>query len=450
MKKVLNISLLTLVALSLSLSSCKNEMDDIFGDDAVIRMSDAMAEYTDILTSNGGKWVMEYYCNPDEPGYVYLMTFKEDGTVVISGHNKWINYIKTNALTASSFGSDWSMWEVIGDNGLTLSFNTYNPYFHLFADPYNLPNMGGAMTDGDTNQAGYGHKGDYEFNLMKYSGDTIYLTGKKYDHHMIMTRISSTIDDETYLNEVAYQNKNMFTSKLPYVFMVLPDGNRWVLKSATTGNMKMYSEREDEITTSEFHNFIITHDGMAFMYPVTLDGYTIQRFEQQPDGSLLSKEDGQTRIIADPLVLCLTNTMLTWKCDAKNQLGGEYVNLVNQINTELKAYDKSSLSDMQIFYDSDLAKYVLAFTIKKGSAKPSARYYFSFTSSGDTQMKLNFDGECNTYGDRYGNACPSIKDFINALSASTVNLSAASLLAPVAITIADSGNANNYTAWSLQ
>ena len=88
MKKILNISLLTLVALSLSLSSCKNEMDDIFGDDAVIHLSNAMAEYTDILTSEGGKWMMEYYCNPDEPGYVYLMTFKDDGTVVISGHNK--------------------------------------------------------------------------------------------------------------------------------------------------------------------------------------------------------------------------------------------------------------------------------------------------------------------------------------------------------------------------
>ena len=57
MKKFLNISLLSIVALSsLSLASCKNEVDNIFDDDAVIRLDNAKAMYTDILTSNGGKW----------------------------------------------------------------------------------------------------------------------------------------------------------------------------------------------------------------------------------------------------------------------------------------------------------------------------------------------------------------------------------------------------------
>ena len=56
MKKFLNISLLSIVALSsLSLASCKNEVDNIFDDDAVIRLDNAKAMYTDILTSNGGK-----------------------------------------------------------------------------------------------------------------------------------------------------------------------------------------------------------------------------------------------------------------------------------------------------------------------------------------------------------------------------------------------------------
>ena len=57
MKKFLNISLLTLAVLStLSLASCKNEVDNIFDEDAVIRLDKARAEYTDILTSQGGKW----------------------------------------------------------------------------------------------------------------------------------------------------------------------------------------------------------------------------------------------------------------------------------------------------------------------------------------------------------------------------------------------------------
>ena len=60
---------------TLSLGSCKNEVDNIFDEDAVIRLDKAKAEYSDILTRNGGKWQMEYFANSNEPGYIYLMTF---------------------------------------------------------------------------------------------------------------------------------------------------------------------------------------------------------------------------------------------------------------------------------------------------------------------------------------------------------------------------------------
>ena len=95
MKKFLNISLLALVAISsLMLGSCKNEVDEIFDEDAVARLEKAKADYIDILTSNGGKWQMEYYANSEEPGYIYLMTFKKDGSVTISGKNQWIGLIQ--------------------------------------------------------------------------------------------------------------------------------------------------------------------------------------------------------------------------------------------------------------------------------------------------------------------------------------------------------------------
>lgn len=99
MKKFLNISLLSLVALAtLSLSSCKNEIDEIFDEDAVARLDKAKAEYIDILTSNGGKWQMQYYANGNEPGYVYLMTFRNDGSVTIAGKNEWIGYVEGESL----------------------------------------------------------------------------------------------------------------------------------------------------------------------------------------------------------------------------------------------------------------------------------------------------------------------------------------------------------------
>ncbi len=453
MKKFLNISLLALVALSVaSLSSCKNEVDDIFDDDAIIRMNNAMDQYTDLLTSNGGKWQLEYYSNTEEPGYTYVLTFDKDGTVVMSGHNKWINYIKNNTLTTSAFGSMRSMWDVIGDNGLVLTFNSYNDYFHLFSTPDAIPTAGGTMTNGGGSTAGTGHEGDYEFNLMKYSGDTIYMTGKKYNLHMIMTRLPGDTDDETYLNEVALQNRTVFTSKLPYVFIVLPNGVRYVAKSAASGNMKIYREGEDEIMTSEYHNLIVTHDGMAFRDRIVLDGYPMQRFVRQADGTLLSVEDNQTIITADPLAACIGNTGLSWKNDLKNQIGGNYPGMITQINTELKKVNsKLSLSDAQISYVDSLSCYALTLRIKQSAqVQFPSMFYFQIASSNGNQMKMAFDGTRNGYADRYASRCPALEEFINILNATTFDLTSASLLAPTEIKMTDSSNKENFMSWTLQ
>lgn len=462
MKKFLNISLLALVSLSsILLTSCLHEMDEVFDEDAVIRMNNAMAEYEDILTSNGGKWLLEYFANTSEPGYNYVLTFAKDGTVVMSGHNKWIQYIKNKTWT-SGFGSEVSMWDVIGDNGLVLTFNSYNNYFHLFSTPDAVPTQGGTSTAGGASTAGKGHEGDYEFNLMKYSGDTIYLTGKKYNLHMIMTRLPQNTDDETYLNQVAsYNNTNtgMFTSKLNNVYIVLPDGKRWVVKSAATGNMQIYPEGSDEVMTSEYHNFIITNDGMAFRDVLTLEGntpdvvYRVQRFVRQADGTALSVEDHQTLITADPLFDCLLNTTYSWTTNFKNDAaGGLFSTLAAQITAESKKTstggDGTSLSNAKISYVDSLSTFALTLNFSKSGRTFPAIYTFTATSPGNNQIKMTFEGMYN-YGARYKSMCPSLVTLLDLMGSSTFELSSPSLLSPVKITMTQSGDPANFVVWSL-
>lgn len=460
MKKFLNISLLAIVALStLSLTSCLHEMDDVFDQDAVIRMEDAKAKYFDILTSNGGKWKLEYFSNTGEPGYTYVLTFAKDGMVTMSGHNKWINYIKNNSLNASAFGSDRSMWELLADNSLVLSFNTYNPYFHFFAAPDKVP-TGGASGDGIASTEGYGHEGDYEFNIMKYSGDTIYLTGKKYDLPMFMTRLDASTDDASFLGEVSTWKKNLFNTSIPYVYIVLPDGNRWIVEDASVvsdGNLRMYREGEDRITSSEYHNVNITYDGMDFMRPLTLDGYTFQHFKRQADGTLLCKDDNKTKIIGYDLNNYLflydgVNT-LSWRTDfdpSKNDLGGNYEDLIKQINDSLPKVPgekpKSKLRDAVIKYNLDSLSFELIVYVKRDNAI-EAHYYFE--PSSDSQVKFNFTAR-NSYATRLYNNCGPIRDLINRLGSTTYSLSAVSMLGPSAITMSENGSPDNYIIWHLQ
>ena len=446
MKKYINIFLLALVAVSaLSLSSCKNEIDEIFDDDAVARLDAAKVEYTNILTDNGGKWQLEYYANSKEPGYIYVMTFKNDGSVTISGMNKWISYANGSSTTGTiSYGSATSLWEVIADNGPVLSFNSFNKYFHLFADPEDIP----STSDEDDVETGYGHEGDYEFDLMKYSNDTLYITGKKHGIDMIMTRIDANYDDEVYMNEVVAMADSFFNAKIPYVYINLPNDVRYIVKNGATSILSMYKEGEDEISTSESYNVIITHDGLSFMYPITLDGYVIQNFTRQADGSLLCRDDQQTTMTADPLSTVFNNHNLTWRLDVNNA-GGVFADYIANLATELKAYNSSSLVYAELKYDTKLECYTLTFFVKKGSSTFKPLFYLDMEQLGETQMKLHFQAEGDKAGETYATRCPSMRSIINELGSHTFIMSVNSLLAPVNMKLSHSENTANYTVWNL-
>jgi len=445
MKKFLNISLLAIVALSsLTLGSCKNEVDEIFDEDAVARLDRAKADYIDILTSNGGKWQLEYYANSNEPGYVYLMTFRKDGSVTISGKNIWIGKVEGESLDIPTYGTQTSLWEVVTDNGPVLSFNSYNKYFHVFADPEDIP----SLSDEDADETGYGHEGDYEFDLMSYSNDTLYLTGKKYGLDMIMTRVDASVDDHVYMDEVVAMADSFFNAKIPQVYINLPNDVRWIVKDGASSILKMFREDADEISTAEYHNVIITHDGLSFMNPVTLDGYTIQNFIRQADGSLLCRDDNTTTITADDLNKVFTINTFKWKADTA-QTGGIFAQHLATLKNELNDYGKRKLTSIEISYVAEKECYQLAFgcLYQKRTFYPT--FYMTAEMVGENQIKFNFQSEGNDASVIYVEKCPAFKSFINAMNGVTLTLTTSSLLAPTDMKLVDSGNSANYTSWKL-
>ena len=446
MKKYINIFLLAIVAVAtLSLTSCTNELDEIFDEDAVARLDAAKAEYSNILTDKGGKWQLEYFANSNEQGYIYLMTFKNDGSVTISGMNKWISFVDGSSTTGSNaYGSATSLWEVIADNGPVLSLNSFNKYFHLFADPEDIP----SSSDEDDDETGYGHEGDYEFDIMKYSNDTLYISGKKHGIDMIMTRVDANYDDQVYMNEVIAMADSFFNAKIPYVYINLPNDVRYIVKNGATSILSMYKEGEDEISTSESYNIIITHDGLSFMTPITLDGYVIQNFTRQPDGSLLCRDDQQTTMTADDLSAVFANKTLSWRMDV-NKAGGVFASYITSLAQELKDYNKSNLVYVQMNYDNTIESYICTFFVKKGSSTFKPTFYLTLDQVGETQIKMNFAAEGDKAAQTYSERCPSMKAIVDELGSHTYNMSANSLLAPVNMTLTQSDAPANYSVWNL-
>jgi len=449
MKKYFNIAALALVTFTaLSLGSCTNEIDEIFDEDAVARLAKAQAEYVDILTSNGGKWQLEYFANSDEPGYVYLMTFSTDGSVVVSGMNKWINIIDNPSAmgSAPAFGTATSLWDVIVDNGPVLTFNSYNKYFHLFADPYDVPGGSTGQVDSeDENESGYGHSGDYEFCIMKYSGDTLYLSGKKRGLNMIMTRVASTVDDRVYMNEVTAMADSFFHAKIPQVYINLPNDVRWIVKNGATSILKIFREGADEISTAENYNVIITHDGLSFMSPITLDGYTIQNFTRQADGSLICRDDNQTTMTADDLSDIMASPRFVWKL-SQGDLGGVYAQLLTQIVSEIKAYNSSTLQDVVLAYNTTAQSMAITFNVKRRTVTYKPTYYLTPNVIDETHIKFTLNPEGDSWAKSFEAQCPSIKEFATNMGSMTFELSANSLLAPVVMKLTDG---SNFMVWNI-
>lgn len=451
MKKLYKFSAIAAVLMSVSLASCNHEEADIFDQNAAHRTEEARKMYKEILLDKGGKWQMEYFTSEEEHGYVYLFTFRNDGTVTISGNNEYITKLTNIDSNVPSYGSETSMWTILSDNGPVLSFNSYNTIFHLFATPEDIPGT-------ERDEQGYGHSGDYEFDLMKFSNDTLYLEGKKNGAEIIMTRIAPETDDKTYLNEVVALADSFFNAKVPAVYVNLPGGYRHVVLDGATQLPKFYPETGDYITEYVGRNAIITHDGFTLGKPLTLrdsiDGndYTIQHFIRQKDGSLLCTDDNRITITADALNKVVGDERLLWRvnaADCKGELGTAFAGL----NTAFKAYNGSSLVYFNIglnVLNNTKSPYTMVVRIKtkRGSyLNMSVPYTVEYIGKDEIKFVLGeMDNNMKTFIDKV----PAFKTMMNKLASSTFKCSSNSLIAPVNMVLTDSGDASSALGISIQ
>lgn len=451
MKKLYKFSAFAAVLMSASLASCNHEEADIFDQNAAHRTEEARKMYKEILLDKGGKWQMEYFTTEEEHGYVYLFTFRNDGTVTISGNNEYITKLTNIDSNVPSYGSETSMWTILSDNGPVLSFNSYNTIFHLFATPEDIPGT-------ERDEQGYGHSGDYEFDLMKFSNDTLYLEGKKNGAEIIMTRIAPETDDKTYLNEVVALADSFFNAKVPAVYVNLPGGYRHVVLDGATQLPKFYPETGDYITEYVGRNAIITHDGFTLGKPLTLrdsiDGndYTIQHFIRQKDGSLLCTDDNRITITADALNKVVGDERLLWRvnaADCKGELGTAFAGL----NTGFKAYNGSSLVHFNIglnVLNNTKSPYTMVVRIKtkRGSyLNMSVPYTVEYIGKDEIKFVLGeMDSNMKTFIDKV----PAFKTMMNKLASSTFKCSSNSLIAPVNMVLTDSSDASSALGISIQ
>ena len=426
MKKIFNISALILM---LSLAACApSEVDDIFDENPAERLDNAVENYKQAFKANGGRWLMQYFCNSDEEGYNFIMEFNNDGTVDISTQNSYVN--------DGSFYTDKSLWDVVADYGPVLTFNTYNRAFHEFSSP---------QSDGT------GHGGDYEFRIISVEDGVAKLVGKKTGITAIMTRLTEPADNEQYFTDLAAVRRAAFSDRINNYVLTTGSGKRYICNDVTTMLWSFYPEGGSLLDNGDYMNAIITNKGIRFMEPLNFlteyseEDIAAQNFEFQEDGSLLCTDDGTTKITGPALADLFHQTQLGWMFGtAEGEMGGQFLSIYNAIVTEAKAKYKTTFNWLQLGYDPAKALYRLYF--KNG--KYNGSIYMTHEIVDGNTLKFSFDPSAENAFDNNGkshyNNLESMRAMVALLCSTEFTLTANHAMVANPMTMTSKSNSGDF------
>lgn len=223
-------------------TSCKNEMDEVFSESAAERLNKTQAKYSKLLTSSANGWAFEYYptASVDDGCVLYAVKFFEDGSVDVAG----------DPFNSGKVDNEISCWDILTDNGPTLSFSTYNHLIHQFSDPGN---------------DGMGYEGDYEFAFV-YSDtenpdSVIMLKGKKRGLYSRLKMIDEDVTPEQYLKDCQAKQTELFPEDVRN-YVILHIGNDLVrMDDMKTGVPDTYIYGKDKILFAKPNSYIFVKYG---------------------------------------------------------------------------------------------------------------------------------------------------------------------------------------------
>ena len=254
MKNIINSILIGTAVLGLSACSLHDDTE-LFGEPAAERLEKNVAADKTLLESAANGWELHLWTGKDYSGggYTYFMKFANDKVTVSS------DIAPANMKTTSSYN-------VISDQGPVLTVNTYNEVFHYLAEP--------SMDDDD------GEQQDYEFVIMRTTNDSIYLRGKKWGNHMVMTRVAESTSWEDEINKIQQMDNDLMRT------FALVEGND------TLGNVSLSDDRILTFTNKSGGYkkipYYVSTKGITLAKPLEVNSKSMQELTYNADDMSLN------------------------------------------------------------------------------------------------------------------------------------------------------------------
>jgi hypothetical protein len=270
------------------LAGCLKEQENLFSEPAAVRLNNAISGIDSSLTKASNGWIMQYFATSESPGYSVLVKFNATGEVVVAANNGLVKNRYTEAK---------SLYDVIGDNGPVITFNTYNDVLHLFSNP--------------VNPDGTGLNGDYEFVVLDFSDSVMHLNGKKRGSDILMIKLPEGVSWVDYLDGLKNIDTEIFGPE-PLYFI---SGSDTYL--ASNGDSHIFQMQPSGGGDATYIPFIVTSDGLKFYSAFTTgNGKKVQSFYLNADRTkIISREDINTFFTATDLNLYLENSVETFAFD---------------------------------------------------------------------------------------------------------------------------------------
>ena len=255
-------------------ASCTREVEDIFDVPGAQRLQEAMTEIEQTLVAAPNGWEMRYYTQPETAGYVMLIKFDANGSAMVAAKN---------SVTGGTYRSDVSTWEVIGDDGPVITFNSYNEVMHAFSDPQN---------------DGVGLGGDYEFRVQETTDSHLVLKGKKTDAYIDMYALNASVAWEAHLDELLVMDSYLFNNLVDLELRV-NGAPLYTLYNTTSHIFGVLPYGEENFDLMEDASFVVTSDGLMLYEAFEVDGQQVRTFKlNESRTELVSQEVAEVVITA--------------------------------------------------------------------------------------------------------------------------------------------------------
>lgn len=401
------------------LSSCTFEEKDIFNASPAERINKSIIDNVKTLTDAENGWVMEYFANKESGGYNLLVKFNKSGLATFAAFNE---------LTKNGeFEKDSCLFEIIGDNGPVLTFNTFNKILHKFSNP--------------ENPDGYGLQGDYEFIIVKTEVDKITLKGKKYASIIILKKMPVETNWNKYLIDLDALTKQLFSVSSPKLTLKI-DKSTYIFYYVSS---QVFQVKKEGLASFKLNvPFIIRPNGIRFQELLEFDGYKFQNFTIDTEKSaFISVENKNYKIMGvEDLALYFVNYPKIWEIDMANS-SPQFKSFYDEIVLGIKNNYNAENVKLSIKYYEIRRNFVLSISFMQGSNFNEGNIDLAVNSTNSDVLLFSNKNTADVNGTKYYNEVKGIKEFTNLLS-SSFSLSSICRINPRTIKLAKMQDSNTW------